>query len=77
MPVSELESFVPVPKHARLMNDVKVRWEAHENVTGVFGRAAKLSPTQAWMAPALAFAIWNLTSKECVILTGKKASHVE
>ena len=27
LPVSELETFVPMPQHARVMNDVKVRWE--------------------------------------------------
>jgi len=77
LPVSELESFVPVPKHARLMNDVKVRWEVRENVTEVCGRATQLSPTQAWMTPPLACAMWNVASKECVIITGKKVSHVE
>ena len=47
LPVSELESFVPMPHHARVMNDVKVRWEVRENVAEVCGRAAKLSTTQA------------------------------
>ena len=77
LPVSELESFVPMPKHARLMNDVKVRWEVRENVAEVCGRAAQLSPTQAWMTPPLACAMWNVASKECVIITGKKVSHLE
>ena len=77
LPVSELETFVPLPKHARLMNDVKVRWEVRENVTEVCGRAAQLSPTQAWMTPPLACAMWNVASKECVIITGKKVSHLE
>lgn len=77
LPVSELESFVPVPAQARLMNDVKVRWEVRENVSEVCGRAAKLSPAQAWMTPPLACAMWNVASKECVIITGKKVSHVE
>lgn len=77
LPVSELESFVPVPHHARLMNDVKVRWEVRENVAEVCGRAAKISAAQAWMTPPLACAMWNVASKECVIITGKKVSHVE
>jgi hypothetical protein len=77
LPVSELESFVPMPMHARLMNDVKVRWEVRENVTEFCGRAAQLSPTQAWMTPPLACAMWNVANKECVIITGKKVSHVE
>jgi hypothetical protein len=76
LPVSELESFVPMPNHARMMNDVKVRWEVRENVAEVCGRAAQLSPTQAWMTPPLACAMWNVASKECVIITGKKVSHV-
>ena len=77
LPVSELESFVPMPKQARLMNDVKVRWEVRENVSEVCSRAAQLSPTQAWMTPPLACAMWNVANKECVIITGKKVSHVE
>ncbi len=77
LPVSELESFVPMPHHARVMNDVKVRWEVRENVAEVCGRAAKLRTTQAWMTPPLACAMWNVASKECVIITGKKVSHVE
>jgi len=77
LPVSELETFVPMPQHARVMNDVKVRWEVRENVSEVCGRAAKLSATQAWMTPPLACAMWNVASKECVIITGKKVSHVE
>lgn len=77
LPVSELESFIPVPSHARLMNDVKVRWEVRENVAEVCGRAAKISAAQAWMTPPLACAMWNVASKECVIITGKKVSHVE
>lgn len=77
LPVSELETFVPMPRHARVMNDVKVRWEVRENVSEVCGRAAKLSATQAWMTPPLACAMWNVASKECVIITGKKVSHVE
>ena len=77
LPVSELETFVPMPQHARVMNKVKVRWEVRENVSEVCGRAAKLSATQAWMTPPLACAMWNVASKECVIITGKKVSHVE
>ncbi len=77
LPVSELESFVPVPTHARLMNDVKVRWEIRENVVELCSRAAKISTTQAWMTPPLACAMWNVASKECVIITGKRVTHVE
>lgn len=77
LPVSELESFTPVPSHSRLMNDVKVRWEIRENVAEVCGRAAKLTAAQAWMTPPLACAMWNVASKECVIITGKRVSHVE
>lgn len=77
LPMSELESFVPMPHHARVMNDVKVRWEVRGDVATVCGRAAKLSTTQAWMTPPLACAMWNVSSKECVIITGKKVSHVE
>jgi hypothetical protein len=77
MPMSELESFVPMPKQSRLMNDVKVRWEVSENVAEVCSRAAQFNTTQAWMTPPVACAMWNVASKECVIITGKKVSHLE
>lgn len=77
LPVSELDSFVPLPKAERLMNDVKVRWEVRENVAEFCSRAAKISTAQAWMTPPLACAMWNVASKECVIVTGKRVSHVE
>lgn len=77
LPVSELASFVPIAQHARVMNDVKVRWEVRDNVAEVCGRAAKISAAQAWMTPPLACAMWNVASKECVIITGKRVSHVE
>ena len=76
LPLSELDSFTPLPKNARLMNDVKVRWEIHDNVTELCSRAVKMSPTQAWMTPPLACAMWNVASRECLIITGQKVSHV-
>ncbi len=77
LPMSELESFTPVHQSARVMNEVKVRWEVRENVAAVCSGAAKLSSAQAWMTPPVACAIWNVASKECVIITGKQVSHVE
>lgn len=77
LPVSELASFVPLAKADRVMNEVKVRWEVRENVVEFCSRAAKISAAQAWMTPPLACAMWNVASKECVIVTGKKVSHVE
>lgn len=77
LPMSELESFTPVQQTARVMNEVKVRWEVRENVAAVCSGAAKLSNTQAWMTPPVACAMWNVASKECVIITGKQVSHVE
>lgn len=77
LPVSELASFVPLAKADCVMNEVKVRWEVRENVVEFCSRAAKISAAQAWMTPPLACAMWNVASKECVIVTGKKVSHVE
>lgn len=77
LPLSELETFAPMNPSARIMNDVKVRWEVRENVAEVCGRAAQITGAQAWMTPPLACAMWNVASKECVIITGKQVSHVE
>jgi hypothetical protein len=77
LPMSELESFTPVINTARVMNEVKVRWEVRENVAAVCSGAAKLSPTTAWMTPPVACAMWNVATKECVIITGRQVSHVE
>lgn len=76
LPVSELESFTPLPKTARIMNDVKVRWEVRENVAEFCGRAAKLTTAQAYFTPPIACAMWNVQSKECVIITGQQVTHV-
>ena len=76
LPVAELESFTPMPKSARIMNDVKVRWEVRENVAEFCGRAAKLSTAQAYFTPPIACAMWNVQSKECVIITGQQVTHV-
>lgn len=77
LPMTELESFTPVQPSARVMNEVKVRWEIRENVAAVCSGAAKLSSAQAWMTPPVACAMWNVATKECVIVTGKQVSHVE
>ena len=77
LPMTELESFTPVSSSARVMNEVKVRWEVRENVAAVCSGAAQLSMAQAWMTPPVACAMWNVATKECVIITGKKVSHVE
>lgn len=77
LPMSELESFTPISQSARVMNEVKVRWEVRENVAAVCSGAAKLNMAQAWMTPPVACAMWNVATKECVIITGKQVSHVE
>lgn len=76
LPVSELETFIPVPKSARIMNDVKVRWEVRDDVAAFCSRAAQITTAQAYFTPPLACAVWNVASKECVIITGKQVSHV-
>ena len=76
LPVAELESFTPMPKSARIMNDVKVRWEVRENVAEFCGRAAKLTTAQAFFTPPIACAMWNVQTKECVIITGQQVTHV-
>ena len=76
LPMSELESFTPIPASARDMNDVKVRWEVRQNVAEFCGRAAKITTAQAMFTPPLACAVWNVASKECVIVTGPQVSHV-
>ena len=77
LPMSELESFIPVHQPASVMEGVERRWEVRENVAAVCSGAAKLSNTQAWMTPPVACAMWNVATKECVIITGKQVSHVE
>lgn len=76
LPAAELQPFTPAPESARVMNDVKVRWEVRANVAEFCGRAAKITTAQAMFTPPLACAVWNVASKECVIVTGKEVSHV-
>lgn len=76
LPMSELESFTPAAASARVMNDVKVRWEVRPDVSEFCGRAAKITTAQAFFTPPVACAVWNVASKECVIITGQQVSHV-
>ena len=76
LPMSELESFIPAAPSARVMNDVKVRWEVRPDVSEFCGRAAKITTAQAFFTPPVACAVWNVASKECVIITGQQVSHV-
>jgi len=76
LPAAELQPFVPAAQTARVMNEVKVRWEVRQNVAEFCGRAAKITAAQAMFTPPLACAVWNVVSKECVIVTGPQISHV-
>ena len=76
LPAAELQPFAPAAQTARVMNEVKVRWEVRQNVAEFCGRAAKITTAQAMFTPPLACAVWNVASKECVIVTGPQVSHV-
>lgn len=73
---AEMEPFTPSPKGARLMDEVKVRWEVHANVSEFCGRAARMSGTQAFFTPPVACAMWNVSTRECVIITGPQTTHM-
>lgn len=76
IPVTELDSFTAAPVTARVMNDVKIRWEIRDDVQQYCARAAQINLASGKFTPPLACAIWNVSSKECVIVTGRQVTHV-
>jgi hypothetical protein len=76
IPLSENEMFTPKSAEQRIMNDVKLRWEVREDVGQFCAKTIGMGREQAYITPPVACAVWHVTTKECVIVTGTSTNHV-
>jgi hypothetical protein len=76
IPASEYEKFTPVSPDKRVMDTVKIRWEVRADVVEYCAKAARMTANQAYWSPPVACAVWNVPSKECIIITGTETNHV-
>lgn len=76
VPAAEYEIFVPKPAAMRQMNQINVRWEVRNDVAQYCSQTIGLPSQKANSTPPLACAIWQVDTKECLIVTGNRTSHV-
>ena len=76
IPASEYETFTPKSAEQRIMREVKLRWEVREDVAQFCARSIGMGREQAYITPPVACAVWHVSSKECVIVTGTRTNHV-
>lgn len=77
IPVSELDSFTPIPESQRVLNKVRVRWEVRDDVSEVcMKKVGTVGGAQKVLAKPIACAVWHVPTQECVIYTGKRVAHV-
>jgi hypothetical protein len=73
---SEYQTFTPKAPEKRIMKEVSLRWEVREDVAQYCARSIGMGREQAYITPPVACAIWHVQRQECVIVTGKKTTHV-
>ncbi len=73
---SEFEKFTPKSVDKRIMKEVKLRWEVREDVAQFCAKSIGMGREQAFITPPVACAVWHVASKECVIVTGTRTTHV-
>jgi hypothetical protein len=76
IPSSEFDNFTPKTPDKRIMNTVNLRWEVREDVSQFCAKSIGMGREQAYITPPVACAVWQVATKECVIITGKQTSHV-
>ena len=74
--ISEMESFTAMAADKRVMNSVKIRWEARDDVVAYCAQALGMDQERANTTPPLACAVWSVKAKECTIVTGRVTTHV-
>ena len=80
LPSAEYNEFTPLSKEERIMNVVKIKWEAKNDVSEVCLQAVQKSKDPkvrdgAYFTPPLACAVWYTSTNECTIYTAKNVSH--
>lgn len=76
IPLSELDSFTAKTESQRVMSQVRVRWDVRDDASKVCGSKMASLGTQKVAAAPIACAIWNVPTKECVIVTSRQVAHV-
>lgn len=76
IPMSELDSFTAKTETQRVLNQVRVRWDVRDDASKVCGSKMASLGTQKVAAAPIACAVWNVATKECVIVTGRQVAHV-
>ena len=76
IPASEFEKFTPKTADKRIMKEVSLRWEVREDVAQYCAKSIGMGREQAYITPPVACAVWHVASKECVIVTGTRTTHV-
>ena len=77
IPVSELDSFTPIPESQRVLNKVRVRWELRDDVSEICNKkVGAVGGAQNVKSTPIACAVWHVPTQECVIYTGKQVAHV-
>lgn len=75
-PASELESFTAMQPSQRVMDQVKLRWEARDDVAAFCAQAPGMNRERAYTNPPVACAIWNASTRECTVVTAKVTTHL-
>ena len=73
---SELESFTALTPSQRVMDQVKLRWEARDDVAAFCAQAPGMNRERAYTTPPVACAIWNASTRECTVVTAKVTTHL-
>ena len=76
IPASEFENFTPKTADKRIMKEVNLRWEVREDVAQYCAKSIGMGREQAYITPPVACAVWHVATKECVIVTGTRTTHV-
>jgi hypothetical protein len=76
IPASEFEKFTPKTSDKRIMKEVNLRWEVREDVAQFCAKSIGMGREQAFITPPVACAVWHVASKECVIVTGTRTTHL-
>ena len=72
---TEYADFKPMPRDARVMNDIKLTWEVREDVGEYCSKSQKKNGHLQGVQP-LACAIWSPTKNECKVVTGPNPNHL-
>ena len=74
-PLAELRSFTVPPESVQAIGEIRVRWVIREDASEYCQKATKTSAAAGKPRP-LACAVWNTTTKDCMIITAPTTNHM-